>query len=612
MRKGLLFVIASLALSGCFSHTGPLAPFPLEYRGVDSAPSSSTAVGAALGARTIRVEPLVDKRTQPTVVGVYEDEGTQVESSSNVSAFYTQQFEGIIQKATGKVVPSGQTTTIKGEILDLKVVEGGMYTGQARLHVQVVEKGAVVWDAVYEGTSKRWGKSHTAENYNEALSNSFTDAVRRLLNDDSGLANALNGGKPATSSPPPPRPARRAKRNSRRYRPRLERTMDSPRFAITASSVANVLGQSTRAVLDGIFAGTQKLAPPSSLFPLSFDTHVGEMTELPPASEIPARADIRLTRIALCAARELKPAVESAISRFGATRVALVLGACTGGLDASERAFPRLRKREEAPGYDHDLQHPVHVAAFVLADYFGVKGPVLAVSTACSSSAKAIGIGTRFLRRGQVDAVIACGADSLCATTLTGFRALGALSSGTTRPFAADRDGISIGEGAGFMLLERGARADVYVAGVGESSDAYHLSSPDPTGNGPAEAMRLALLQAGLDAQDVDHVNAHGTGTPQNDDVEAKAIAAVFGREIPITTTKPMTGHLLGAAGITEAIIAAETIRRGRIPPTITRGEIDRNIDANIVREPSALRARAVVSNSLAFGGSNAAVVIAS
>jgi 3-oxoacyl-[acyl-carrier-protein] synthase-1 len=388
--------------------------------------------------------------------------------------------------------------------------------------------------------------------------------------------------------------------------------MDSPRFAITAFSVANVLGQSTRAVLDGIFEGTQKLAPPSSLFPLSFATHVGEMADLPPASEIPERADVRVTRIALCAARELKVAVDSAIARFGATRVALVLGACTGGLDASERAFPHLRRHEAAPGYDHDMQHPVHVAAVVLADYFGVKGPVLAVSTACSSSAKAIGLGTRFLRRGHADAVIACGADSLCATTLNGFHALGALSSGTTRPFVTDRDGISIGEGAGFMLLERGARSDVYVAGVGESSDAYHLSSPDPTGNGPAEAMRLALSQAGMAPKDIDHVNAHGTGTPQNDEVEAKAIAAVFGHDIPITTTKPMTGHLLGAAGITEAIIAAETIRRGRVPPTLTRGEIDPSIRANIVREPSALRARAVVSNSLAFGGSNAAVVIAS
>jgi 3-oxoacyl-(acyl-carrier-protein) synthase len=161
-------------------------------------------------------------------------------------------------------------------------------------------------------------------------------------------------------------------------------------------------------------------------------------------------------------------------------------------------------------------------------------------------------------------------------------------------------------------LLERDARADVYVAAVGESSDAHHMSSPDPTANGPAEAIRLALAQAGLAASDVDHVNAHGTGTQQNDAVEIKAIAAVFGLEIPITTTKPVTGHLLGAAGITEAIIAAESIRRGIIPPTVTRGELDPKLHANVVRVPFPLRMRAVVSNSLAFGGSNTAVVVTS
>jgi 3-oxoacyl-[acyl-carrier-protein] synthase-1 len=386
----------------------------------------------------------------------------------------------------------------------------------------------------------------------------------------------------------------------------------SPRLAITAWSLANVLGSSTKVVLDGIFTGTVRLAPPSSTFPLSFSTHVGEMADLAPTTELPSSADVRLTRIALTAARDVVVAAREAVERLGARRVALVLGACTGGLQASEVAFTYLRNGQEAPGYDHDLQHPVHVAAFLLADYFGAKGPVLTVSTACSSSAKALAIAARLLRRGQADAVIACGADSLCTTTLSGFRALGALSSGTTRPFVADRDGISIGEGAGFMLVERGARGDVFLAGVGESADAHHISSPDPTASGPASAIRHGLAMAGLSASQIDHVNAHGTGTPQNDDVECRAIAAVFGDSIPITSTKPMTGHLLGAAGITEAVIAAETIRRGIVPPTITQGDLDPAIRANVIRTPTAMRVRAVVSNSLAFGGSNAAVVVTS
>ncbi len=380
---------------------------------------------------------------------------------------------------------------------------------------------------------------------------------------------------------------------------------------MTAVALANALGHDTAAVLDHVFRGAQRFTAPAA-FEVPFTTCVTQMTDLQASRDVDPRFDSRLVRIAMLGARQLQVPVGAAVARYGAHRVAFVLGSSTGGMAETERAYPQLRAGRGVPGYDHDRQHPLGASADALAAWFGITGPRLVVSTACSSSGKALGTARRLLRCHAADAVIVGGVDSLCRLTLFGFHALGVLSETPTRPFAADRNGISLGEGAAFALLDAHAESDVYVAGIGESSDAHHLSSPDPDGVGVQAAMEAALADAGIDARHVGHVNAHGTGTLQNDAVEGRAIGRVFGRPIPVTSTKSTTGHLLGAAGLTEAIVAMASLRRGEIPPTAGDGAVDAELGVALVRACTPHAARAVLSNSFGFGGSNVSVLLTS
>jgi 3-oxoacyl-[acyl-carrier-protein] synthase-1 len=231
------------------------------------------------------------------------------------------------------------------------------------------------------------------------------------------------------------------------------------------------------------------------------------------------------------------------------------------------------------------------------------------VSTACSSSAKVFGTARRLLQAGMADAVLVGGADSLCLTTLRGFGSLQALSARPCRPFAAQRDGTSIGEGAAFMLLERQGDGPALLLGVGESSDAHHMSHPHPEGVGAQAAMVGALAMAGLDGSAVDYVNAHGTATPANDAVEARAIQRVVGTRVAVASTKGYTGHLLGAAGITEAVFAVMAIERSFVPESLGAAPLDPAVEVEVVRAVRRMPVRHVLSNSFAFGGSNASVV---
>lgn len=388
--------------------------------------------------------------------------------------------------------------------------------------------------------------------------------------------------------------------------------MSAPvRIAVTAVSLANALGNDTDSVLDHVFRGARRFTAPAAFEP-PFTTCVAQMFDLPQNPELDPRYDSRLVRIAMVGARQLRADVDATIERYGAHRVAFVLGSSTGGMAETERAYPQLRSGHPAPGYDHDRQHPLGASADVLAAWFGVTGPRLVVSTACSSSGKALGTARRLLRTGTADAVIVGGVDSLCRLTLFGFHALGVLSETPTRPFAADRSGISLGEGAAFAILDAHAESNVYFAGIGESSDAHHLSSPDPEGVGVRAAMELALADAGVHARDVGHVNAHGTGTLQNDAVEGRAIRSLFERAIPITSTKSTTGHLLGAGGLTEAVVSMASLQRGQIPPTAGGAPVDPELGVTLVRENTAHAGRAVLSNSFGFGGSNVSVLVTS
>jgi 3-oxoacyl-[acyl-carrier-protein] synthase-1 len=379
---------------------------------------------------------------------------------------------------------------------------------------------------------------------------------------------------------------------------------------ITAWSCVNALGRSTREVLAGLDQGRTGLG--SSPLPVTMDTVVGAVPgELAPLDPAHARHDCRLARIGLMAFAEVREPMERAIARWGADRVGIVLGTSTGGLERTEEAFLGWLTTGVLPS-DYDYEHQHNFAAFgdLLAEQVGARGPAYVISTACSSSGKVAASAARLMRAGVVDAVLVGGIDSLTRMTLQGFHSLGILSSTACRPFALGRDGINIGEGAAFVLLEREVDAPVHLLGVGESADAYRMSSPEPSGRGARESMERALAHAGLGVDAIDHINAHGTATQLNDSAEALAIEALFGDHVPVSSTKGYTGHLLGAAGGTEMVFAIHAVTSGRLPATLGCDPLDPELRIQVQREAATGRYRRVLSNSFAFGGSNVSVLI--
>jgi 3-oxoacyl-[acyl-carrier-protein] synthase-1 len=237
----------------------------------------------------------------------------------------------------------------------------------------------------------------------------------------------------------------------------------------------------------------------------------------------------------------------------------------------------------------------------------------MAVSTACSSSFKALASAVRLIDHGLADAAVVGCADSLCRTTVFGFHSLGLLAAAPTRPFSAERAGITLGEGSAYVLIERASGAAppiAWLAGVGGASDAFHHTSPRPDGIGGQLCMRQALDRAGLLPGDIDYVSVHGTGTPQNDAAEAAAIARVFERRAPITATKSLTGHTLGSAGLTALVLAIESLRRQAIPATLRVAPPDAQLDVRVIDQLTPARLRHVLVNAFGFGGSNASVVV--
>jgi 3-oxoacyl-[acyl-carrier-protein] synthase-1 len=292
--------------------------------------------------------------------------------------------------------------------------------------------------------------------------------------------------------------------------------------------------------------------------------------------------------------------------------VGIVLGTSTSGIGEGERAIQALvHEGALSPEYDYGQQELGSPARF-LSTVLGLTGPAAVISTACSSSAKALASAGRWLAGGLVDAVLVGGADSLCRFTIAGFSALDSVSAERCNPLSLNRKGINIGEAAALFLLGR-AEGPVRLAGWGETSDAHHISSPEPTGLGAAEAMRLALARAQLKGPQVGYVNLHGTATRQNDTMECLAVDAVLGREVWVSSTKPLTGHTLGAAGALEAALCWLTLTdpQGRLPPHWFDGQPDPELPAlHLVPAGQRERVDAVLSNSFAFGGSNASLAL--
>jgi 3-oxoacyl-[acyl-carrier-protein] synthase-1 len=337
---------------------------------------------------------------------------------------------------------------------------------------------------------------------------------------------------------------------------------------------------------------------------------------LPSVDHLPAHQRSRNNALALAALAQIRPAVDAAIARFGADRVGVVLGTSTSGIGETEQAIGR---HAEVGALPEDFRYAVQEMgspAGMLAGELGLAGPAYVHSSACSSSAKAMASAARMIRMGLCDAVISGGVDSLCRFTVAGFAALESVSAQLCNPMSVNRKGINIGEGAALFLMSA-ERAPVALLGWGESSDGHHMSAPDPTGGGARLAMTQALQRAGIAAGRIDYINMHGTATPQNDAMESRVIESLFGLEVPVSSTKPFTGHTLGAAAAIEAALCWLAMQDdnpdGKLPPHLWDGAADPALPAlNLVPAGAALGRplRHVLSSSFAFGGSNAVLVL--
>jgi 3-oxoacyl-[acyl-carrier-protein] synthase-1 len=392
--------------------------------------------------------------------------------------------------------------------------------------------------------------------------------------------------------------------------------LSRPGHPITAYATVNGLGRNTQTVLARLRAGESGLTPGPAETP--FETICGRVPgPLPELPEALREFDSRNNRIAQLALDELREPLAAARDRWGAERIGLIAGSSTGSMAETEEIFAEHQRRGALPeGFTFQRHVALETLLRVLHGLTGLSGPRTLISTACSSSGKVFASARRWLDQAIVDAVLVGGVDSLCQMTIRGFQSLSALSPRPARPFSSAREGINIGEGAAFLLIERegdGPR----LLGVGESADAHHMSAPDPVGVGASLAMARALRQAGVEASRVGHVNAHGTGTRQNDAMESRAIANTLGHQgLSVVSTKAYTGHMLGAAGATEAVFALQALPGGPggntpgwIPGSLGSDPLDPEIELEIPLETREGSVDFVLSNSFAFGGSNVSVL---
>lgn len=338
-------------------------------------------------------------------------------------------------------------------------------------------------------------------------------------------------------------------------------------------------------------------------------TIVGRVQESLP--EIPAHLaqfNTRNNQLALSAIKQIEASVNQAITQYGPSRVAVIIGTSTSGIADGEHAYKQMLDSGHFPDDYHYRKQELGNTSDFIAAYFALTGPCYAVSTACSSSGRVFITAQRLLRSGMADAVIVGGVDTICSLTLNGFNGLEALSNQLCQPFSESRTGINIGESAALMLLSNTA-SKVALLAVGDSSDAHHISAPHPEGIGAEQAMKKALDDAGLTPDAIGYINAHGTATPLNDSMESKAIFRLFGSDVPVSSTKPLTGHTLGAASATEAAIAWHILQHDLPLPTQHCPDKAEDIAVSLVETPIKLKGKAILSNSFAFGGNNISLI---
>jgi 3-oxoacyl-[acyl-carrier-protein] synthase-1 len=383
---------------------------------------------------------------------------------------------------------------------------------------------------------------------------------------------------------------------------------------LSSYTMTTCLGRGLGAAREAIRSGATGLAP-CRFETVELHTYVGEIAGVDEQA-LPAgleRFDCRNNRAAELGLRQdgFLDEVARSASKHGPGRIGVFMGTSTAGILATEVAYRRRGAQGELPG---DFRYRTTHNTFSIAEYvrerLGLSGPCAAISTACSSSAKAFASAARLIEAGAIDAAVVGGVDTLCLTTLYGFNSLQLLSSEPCRPWDAARQGISIGEGAAFCLLERtDGPGGMHLLGIGESCDAHHMSAPHPEGLGARMAMQQALDSAGLAAHDVDYVNLHGTGTPSNDASEDQAVAGLFGGAVPVSSTKGMTGHALGAAGAIEALVAVLAIEDGRVPGSPGTRILDPRLRAGYAIKGREAKIARALTNSFGFGGSNCSLV---
>lgn len=389
--------------------------------------------------------------------------------------------------------------------------------------------------------------------------------------------------------------------------------------AITAYSALSACGLGHKALNQALVENDSKLGT-LSLFKIPFTASVGEIKH--PLLEIGkslADYNCRNARVALTALNDEEGGVRAAVGvakeKYGAHRIGVIIGTSTSGLYETEAAYAVLLDEGKMPDNFHFVtEHAYQATARFVQLELGLTGVCYAISTACSSGAKAIAAGQRLINAGLCDAVVVGGVDTLCRLTLRGFRSLELVASEPCKPMDKNRRGISIGEAAGLLLIERpGAdnASAMKVLAVGESSDAHHMSTPHPEGKGAALAMRNALQLAGLQASDIDYLNLHATATKINDSVESRAVFSVFADSVPCSGTKGITGHTLGAAGALETIIALSALEQQIIPGTHGLQTLDDDCQCQVVQAPrQAQNMQIAMSNSFGFGGNNASVIV--
>jgi len=403
--------------------------------------------------------------------------------------------------------------------------------------------------------------------------------------------------------------------------PQLQPSSTMPALAITAYTATTALGRGRDAQASALRERRGGLRRndfgSGAVAEQRLDCWIGRVDGLEDAAlpDEHARWECRNNRLAWLALQQdgMAGHIAGLRTRHAPERVAVVLGTSTASIGASEEAYARLTPEGAfPPDLDRPIVHTVHSLGHFIQHVTGLRGPCATVATACSSSAKVFAQAARLIGAGIADAALVGGVDTLCGSVLFGFNSLGLVSSAPCRPFDAGRDGLSLGEAGGFAIVERAepGHAGLRLCGHGESSDAHHMSTPHPEGLGAQMAMQAALARAGIDAAEVGYLNLHGTATPANDAVEARAVAALFPDTLHASSTKGWTGHTLGAAGIVESVFALIALEEGLLPGTLNSRAPDPACGTQ-VRFDNAHSGmlRYAMNNSFGFGGNNCSLV---